>query len=213
MSENKIVNLFIFKHRLCKNKQPFFFRSFKVVTHSFVQPALFRPAVGNADGQIGVHTGKQPLKEAVCKYLFQKMIAGVVGIQSIAMGQEELLVVEADTHFVVMYLNPQFGGQVVEHPNVVVAREKVNRDARVDQLGNFAEAARKASRNNFPVLEPIVEDIAHQKQGGGVVFYFIQPLHKEPFAFSIVIERGGSEVNIGDEVYFISRCFQLFFLS
>ena len=91
--------------------------------------------------------------------------------------------------------------QVVALPQVVVAREDVDRDAGVGNLGQLTQETDVAAGNDGGPLEPELEEVAHQVKGFGVPFPAgIQP--RDDGRFPLARGSGGvdTEVKVRSEV-------------
>lgn len=101
-----------------------------------------------------------------------------------------------------MYDDTQFGGQVVENPNVVVADEPVYFDTAVGEFGDFSEKAGEAARHRIFVFVPVVEHVAKQIQYGNIVLDAVEPAHR--FAFALALfgrrQRCHAQMEVGDKI-------------
>ena len=81
-----------------------------------------------------------------------------------------------------MKCDAQLFGQVIVHPNIVVACKEMDRNAIVNNIGNSTQKTGEATRGNFLVVDPKVENIAYQINFRGILPNGVQPIYKMLFA-------------------------------
>ena len=93
--------------------------------------AAERPAEGEAEGPPRVDAGVEPLAETVAEDAPHQAERPAAVVHLVAMPQEETLAQQIDGERVAMDDGADLAGQVVEHPDVVVADEEMNLDPSV----------------------------------------------------------------------------------
>lgn len=159
---------------------------------------------GEAHTGIGMYAAIEPLGEGAAEYRLQYLIACIAGAKAIAMGYEELLAIELACNRCVVHGYIQLGGEVVQHPEVVVAREGFYAQAAIPQMGQLAEETGIAAGYYIAVLEPGIEQIADEVELCRIGGYLIQPLADAFFAGYGGGMVGYAEVEIGSEIYFFT---------
>ena len=133
---------------------------------------------------------------------FNEFITFVTGPHAIAMGKEKTFAVKFADHRFSVQLHPNLRFQVIEGPHVVVATEKVNRNAGINNFCQFPKQTGVSFWNNGMVLEPEIEQVAHQEDFLGICFHHVKPFDKMQLAFQAAFPVRDAEMKIGSEVYF-----------
>ena len=84
----------------------------------------------------------------------------------------------------------------------MVATEKVDRDAGINNFGELSKQTGIALWDNSSILEPKIEKVAHEKNFFGIGFYLIQPADKTLLTYKAAFPVGDAKMKIGGEVYF-----------
>lgn len=88
--------------------------------------------------------------------------------EPVAVCHEKLFAFERENLWFAVYYQSDFLFEVAECPEVVVADEEVDGNAGFGYFAQFAEQPCKAFWHDGGVFEPKIEDIAEQKDGGGI---------------------------------------------
>ena len=120
-----------------------------------------------------MQAGKAPLQKRVRKSLFHELEIVVAWPEAIAMGNEERFAIAFDYLLLSVKDNTQLLWQVIIHPDIVVARKKMNGNPTVNNLRYGAKEPGKPTGYNFSVFVPKVENIAHQENFRSIRFYGI----------------------------------------
>src|SRR5690606_2067663 len=166
--------------------------------------AMRRPPLGNADTEVGVQPGEQPLAQPASEEFFKYFIFPVAGAKSVAVVQVKGFATPLDDEFVVDDGSPQLAFQVTEHPHVVVAFKKGDFYARIGEVGQLAQKPDVAFGNHRGVFKPKIKYVAHQVQFGGIILDFVEPGDDT----SLSLRRGGTRMRrrmeIGSEVNLVA---------
>ncbi len=96
-------------------------------------------------------------------------------------------------------------GQVVEHPDVVVAYEYVYLHAAVRQLCHLSEEAGEAFRYDVTIFIPVVEHIAEEIDRLRLMLYAVHPAHQLSLNSKRVIMKSGAQMGVRHKEYLVSR--------
>lgn len=75
------------------------------------------------------------------------------------------------------HLDTQFGGEIIEDPDVMVAYIPIYFNSAVGEFGKFTEESDESTRHDISILIPIIEYIAYEIDGVGVVADRIKETH------------------------------------
>ena len=144
--------------------------------------------------------GEEALADAVVEHGAYDLELRVGVAQPVAVGQIEDAAVELRGQRLAVDDDAALALQVVEGPDVVVAREVVHLDAHVCQLGDLAEEARVALRHHVFIFEPEVEHVAQQIDGSRLRLDGVEEAYESPLLHPLVLECPGSEVGVAQKV-------------
>src|SRR5690606_41136021 len=112
-----------------------------------------RPPLGNADTEVGVQPGEQPLAKPASEEFFKYFIFPVAGAKSVAVVQVKGFATPLDDEFVVEDGNPQLAFQVTEHPHVVVAFKNGYFYVSIGEVGQLSQKPDVAFENHSSVFK------------------------------------------------------------
>ena len=82
----------------------------------------------------------------------------------------------------------------------MIAGEPMYLDTLVGHHRQFAQEACEATRHHILELEPIVDDVAHQKELLAVVLNRFEETHYSSLVFQRILKRSGAKMAITDEI-------------
>ena len=118
----------------------------------------------------------------------QEKIPFVVRIQTVTMSDKERFSVYRGFHHGSMQDNTTFFCQVVESPDVVVTREKMNLNSLIREIGQFGKKAYVAFGYDMFVFEPKIKHITKQVKFQAIRFDALQKLHEHNFSLPIIFQ-------------------------
>ena len=116
------------------------------------------------------------------------------------MVEEETLSGNVLNHRTVDHRDAEFGWQIVENPDVVVANKPIYFHAEVGKLRDFSEKPRESSRHHIAVFIPIVEDVAEEVYFFSRVFNRVEKRHHAPLVVERRVKLARSKMEIGEEI-------------
>lgn len=72
---------------------------------------------------------------------------------------------------------PYLIAKVVKQPHIVVASDPSNAYTGISEFGQLTQEAHIAPGHDSAILVPIVEDVAHQEERGGIVLDVVKETH------------------------------------
>ena len=166
----------------------------------FFQAVVVRPTQGQTNAQIRVQPLEQPLVRLELEHFFQELVATVAGTSAVAVDQKELLAFDGLDDRFTMQFNAQFVMQIAKTPQIVVADEQMDGNARIGELGQLALQSHKTFGNHGLVFKPKVEKITHQVEFLAVGTNHVQKTQEFPFALVAALKRGDAQMEVGDEI-------------
>ena len=124
---------------------------------------------------------EKPLAYFIGEDALEQLIAFISGSEPVAVSDVEALAVPFTVDGFTVDKGAGFFGQVILHPQVVVAHVYVHWNALVNQSANGRNQAGEAFGYSAFVFKPEVKQVTHQKDLCGIVGRFFQPSHDEPF--------------------------------
>lgn len=151
-----------FEEFLAEGGDPFC-HSFSVgLRRAFEFPAVGAPVVGKGDGPSGMNSGEQFLTEFATEQRPEQFERRFQFSDPVAVSQEKFFSVDFLDRKAVDDFHPEFGGEVVEDPDVVVSDKPDHANPPVGEFGDFSEEADKPTWDYIPILIPIVKDVAEE---------------------------------------------------
>src|SRR5882672_1515267 len=98
------------------------------------------------------------------------------------MANEQSLVMNFELNGITVNGNIEFFRKVIEHPHIVIARKENDRNTTVSYFGKFPLQSDEPFGNCVFVFKPKVEDITHEVNTVGFMFYFVKPAYNSFFA-------------------------------
>ena len=167
--------------------------------------AAERPFPGKAERPPRVDRGIEHLTESIAKDALDEAVFSGLVAHLIAVSEEKVTAEQLHSQRAAMDDSAHFGGQVIEHPNVMVADEEVDFHAGVVQLGQFAQETHVAAGHDVAVLVPIVEHVTQKVDGRGIRGNAVHPAD-EPLLVGHGIGRVTvAEMGVGGKVDLLHR--------
>src|SRR5687768_3386870 len=98
----------------------------------------------------------------------------ISGTESVAMSNQKFPAIKLELLGFKINRNIQFSLQVVFHPHIVVAHEKMNRCSSIGYFCKFAEQPCITLRNYSSVFVPEIEHVAYNKNSRSIVSYLLK---------------------------------------
>src|SRR5258708_19297442 len=108
---------------------------------------------------------KKPLAGGTVKKPLQNFVCPVTRPQAITVTNKEYLIINFQWHRFPMDGNAQFVGKIVEHPHIVIAGKKRDRQSPIPQFSELPLQPDKSFRDSFPVFKPEIKNVSHQVDG------------------------------------------------
>lgn len=166
-----------------------------------IEATLLAPPMRKACGKIGMYElAVHHLDERTVEESAHQLVAEVVVTQAIAMSQEQALAIALKDLGMMVDLNAQLIVQVSEQPDVVITREPMHADTTIRHSRYLSEETHKTLRHNLAILEPVVDDVAHQEQLLAITLDGLEEAHKSPLVLQRVAHRTCSKMAIAQEI-------------
>lgn len=162
-------------------KHLFFDLDFKIVflfAGNIGNPAFLREIQPHTCSQIGMKPSEEPLIQSVFEDCFKQLISGVARAEPVAVRQKEDLLAKLANNSFAVKNHPNLLLKVIEGPDVVVSKENMNRNSAVGKRGDYPKKSGVAFRNDGFILEPEIEQIAHEVNLTGVVADTFKPMNE-----------------------------------
>ncbi len=127
------------------------------------------------------------------------------------MTKHEIFAIEISEDRLMVDWYAQFFFKIGEHPHIMVAGEKMNRNAGIAQFGQLALQTDKSFGDCSAVLKPEIENISQQVNFPGILLNGVKPGTNRSFTFQAGIMVGCAEMKIGSEIYFFAGTHYLAF--
>lgn len=95
--------------------------------------------------------------------------------------------------------------EVISQPQIMVSGKKIDFDAQVMELGQFAEQTHISLWNGLLVFKPKIEHVAQQIQDCSILLDVVQPFDEVLFTFQARLAFWGTQVQIRSEIGFVTR--------
>ena len=174
---------------------------------------LVRPAGGDGIGPAGMDTGIEPLAHLIIETPAREAVHRRLHAHVVAMGDEHALAACHDLGVAIEDGQADLVAQVIEEPHVVVAGDPGDFHARVGKFGEFTQETDVAAGHDILVFIPIVQDVAQQKQLGGIVLDAVQKAAHATFPLQRVTHVLGAQVQVRDEICLLSFQLSVFSLK
>lgn len=129
-----------------------------------------------------------PLTSATVENASNERKFSVAVAEPVAVCHEKLFAFERENLWFAVYYQSDFLFEVAECPEVVVADEEVDGNAGFGYFAQFAEQPCKAFWHDGGVFEPKIEDIAEQKDSGGIGLGHVEPIDQSLFVCVWVVD-------------------------
>lgn len=140
-------------------------------------------------GPAGMYSAEEGLAEMAVEEAAQHAVAEGLAAEGVAVAEEELDAVDSGSDSSiggVDYSQAYLIAEVVEKPDVVITYKPDDFDTGVGHAGELSEKTDVAAGHDGAVFIPVVEDIAEQIEGTGVVLDGLQEVHDAVFVRSAV---------------------------
>ena len=158
------------------------------------------PAQCEGDGPSGIDGGVEVLAEAVAEEPLHEAEGARVAAGAVAVRHIEGDAVDFFCQLGVHHPHAEFFLDIVEEPDVVVAGQPCHLHAGVGELGELAEQAHVALWHHVLVFVPVVEDVAEQVYGHGLLLDAVEEGDDASFALAGTVVVGGAQVKVAQEV-------------
>ena len=199
MAENKKVVVFLLQFGLAEHRHLVGTALLFYVFLAFAATAQ-RPFFRYRETHPRVQCRESALAQPRGEDAFQSVVRFVHLGKSVAVADEQQLAIYLELSGLSISLDSKFLFQIVEHPHIVVAGEKMYLHPAVGEFGQLAEHTHEASRHHMFVRKPEIEDVAEQEKFVAVGFHLVEPAHEIGFA-STAVGRC-TEMGVGNEICF-----------
>ena len=124
--------------------------------------------------------------------------------QTVAMTYQEFLASYYERLRISINWDTKLCGKVVEHPHIMIAREKPNGNSRVSQTCELTLQSNKSFWYRMLVFKPEIENIAQQKNRMGVMLNAIKPSDNALFPFKTGLEIRNAKVKVRGKIDFLA---------
>src|SRR5690606_22948837 len=107
----------------------------------------------------GMQPREQPLAYGTIEKTFQKLIPAIPGAQPVAVSDVKLLPGDLPDNGLPVYFDSQFLLEIIEHPHIVIAGEKIQGNAAVADLRQFSLEPDKTLWNDRTVFKPEIKNV------------------------------------------------------
>src|SRR5437867_1116365 len=163
-------------------------------------PGEARGPVGERDAEVRVEELVARDAEGVAHHLFENSVTQIAPHQPVAMVDPDPPALELELQRPLMGLDPEFAGEERTEPEIVVAGEIRDADTRLSYAPERAQGLEVPARDGGTVLEPEVEQVAHDMERAGTARQGAEELMEPADAGRLAVLRLRAEVRVGEEV-------------
>lgn len=201
MAKDKIIDMFVLAQILLGENN----KMLSILAHELgkfiaIQPRFATPPMGKTRREIGMNPTESTLCPPAMEETRHETIATIVIAQTIAMSQIELPALQADHLGRVMNDCTGLAPEIIEDPNIVIARKPMDLNAAICHLAQLTQETRETSWHHVAILKPIVDHIAHQIEPLTIVHYRIEEAHHPPLERKRIGHRACPQMHITDKV-------------
>ena len=167
--------------------------------------AMARPAMSKSSSPIGMDEAIEFLADPASEKTCHQLVCLSVFAYAIAMSEIELLALQLGHQRLMMHDGTCLLRDIVEDPDIVIAREPMHLDATVGHLAYLAKETGEATRHDMLVFEPIVDDIAKQIELVAIVDDAVEKTHNTPLVVKRLVHRSCTEMQVAYEIDFSHR--------
>jgi len=134
--------------------------------------------------------GVQELRYLVCENPFDEGVTLAAAAETVAVSHIDAFAVDFAKARLAKYFDAKFVFEIMILPNIVIAGEIVNLDARLGEFSQFVEKTIEPFGNHVVPLVPKVENVAQKVQRLRIGFYEIEPTDYAAFPFQEISLSG-----------------------
>ena len=163
-------------------------------------PGEARGPVGERDAEVRVEELVARDAEGVAHHLFENSVTQIAPHQPVAMVDPDPPPLELELQRPLVGLDPELAGEEWTEPEIVVAGEIGDADTRLSYALERAQGLEVPARDGGTVLEPEVEQVAHDVERAGTARQGAEELMEPAGARRLAVLRLRAEVRVGEEV-------------
>lgn len=135
----------------------------------------------------------------VCKDAFDEVVASLLAAEPVAVANQTALAVKNEGLRLVEDVTAKLLCEIVLHPHVMIAGEKVDFNACLMQFVQQVEQSEVSFGDHITVLKPEVEDVAQEEKMLDFSFLRLQQLDQQGLTLLAVRIFRRAQVRVGDE--------------
>ena len=172
----------------------------RVASVAMADAAVACPGEAEAHTEVRMEPTEEPLAKGAVEDGAYDAELGVGVAESVAVTEVEGLVGQGERHGLAVENDTALLGEIVPCPDVVVAREVVDFDAEVGELGYLTQETGEAAGYDGSVFEPEVEHVSEEIDGFGLVFDFVEETHEAALLLPCVFQGFTAQVGVREKV-------------
>jgi serine protease Do len=160
---------------------------------------MARPC-GQRNAEVGVNEAVDRHGDPVAKHPAQHPVAMIAGGETVAVGEKERSPLRGDADRVGEGVESDFPLKEGTGPPVVIAAQEEDGEAGARQGLESGQDGEAARGNGVAILEPEVEEIAHEDEGGGLPRDLLEEFEESPLLLPFALRGGRADMGVADEV-------------